>query len=236
MDATAGRREVTWPGCRLPRTWYRRDALEVAPALLNKVLMGTNGRAARIVEVEAYRGTDDPGSHAYRGRTARNATMWGPPGHLYVYFTYGMHWCANVVCGTDGDPQAVLLRAGEPLAGTTVMFAARQARSPNARRQELCRGPARMCQAFGIGGDHDGADVAIGESSAAPPTARERGCSATGGAWIVDDQTPPPAAPARGPRVGLRAGADLPWRYWVPDSPDISTYRRASRRRPPTTA
>lgn len=181
--------------------------------------MADDGRAARIVEVEAYRGGDDPGSHAFRGRTARNATMWGPAGHLYVYFTYGMHWCANVVAGDEGLAQAVLLRAAAPEGGVEAMRAARRARSPRVADRDLCRGPARLCQAFEIDAAHDGADLVSGDR----------------GLRLVDDGTPPPSRPATGPRVGLSAGADLPWRYWVPDHPGVSTYRSAAarRRRPP---
>ncbi|MHB1854463.1 MAG: DNA-3-methyladenine glycosylase, partial [Acidimicrobiales bacterium] len=142
-------------GRRLPRSFYARDVLEVAPELLNKVLVCGN-RAGRIVEVEAYRGGEDPASHAYKGPTARNASMFGPPGRLYVYFTYGMHWCANVVCMPEGTAQAILLRALSPLAGLEEMRAAR----PAARRdRDLCRGPARLCQALGIDRSYDGADL-----------------------------------------------------------------------------
>src|SRR5690606_26218773 len=133
--------------------------------------------SARIVEVEAYCGPEDAGSHTYRGRTARNATMFGPPGGLYVYFTYGMHWCANAVCGDEGEGVAVLLRAAEPLTGLDTM----RERRPKARTdRDLCRGPARLCQAFGIDGTHDGIDL---------PTA-------SGGITIVDDGTPPPEEPS----------------------------------------
>ncbi len=178
------------------------DALEVAPRLLNKVL--AHGQAAvRVVEVEAYRGADDPGSHAYRGRTRRNATMFGRPGLLYVYFTYGMHWCANVVCGAEGLPHAVLLRAGEPVAGLGAM----RARRPTARMdRELCAGPARLCQALGLDGRHDGADLVGGDR----------------GVVLLDDGTPPPQTPVNGPRVGLSAGAEVPWRFLVPESPYVS--------------
>ena len=141
---------------RLPRAFYRRDPRDVAPELLGKLLV-RGELAARIVEVEAYCGAEDPGSHAFRGMTRRNATMFGPPGHLYVYFTYGMHWCANAVCGDEGEGVAVLLRAAEPR-----RRARRDARSPRRRRgatATCCAGPARLCQAFGIDGADDGADL-----------------------------------------------------------------------------
>lgn len=192
------------PGRVLPRRFYARDSREVAPELLNKVLVHA-GRAARIVEVEAYAGADDPGSHAYRGRTPRTAVMFGPAGHLYVYFTYGMHWCANAVCGPDGVASAVLLRAGEPLAGLDEMFAAR----PAARRErDLCSGPARLCQALGIDGDHDGADLVRG-----------------GDPVILDDGTPPPPEPTVTTRIGLRNGHEHPWRWLVPDHDHVSPGR-----------
>ena len=160
-------------GRPLPRSFYARDSLVVAPELLHKLLAhddpGDGRVAARIVEVEAYRGADDPGSHGYRGPTPRTASMFGPPGHLYVYFTYGMHWCANVVTGAAGESSAVLLRAAEPVAGLDVM----RARRPKARRdRELCAGPARLAQAFGLTGIDDGADlpaVPSGSSTTACP-------------------------------------------------------------------
>ena len=189
---------------RLDRDFYARGALEVAPELLNKVLVAPDGRAGRIVEVEAYRGTDDPGSHGFRGPTRRTAVMFGPPGHLYVYFTYGMHWCANVVAETDGVAAAVLLRALTPLEGLDAMY---EARGPAARRdRDLCSGPAKLTQALGIDGALDGADLV----------------SADRGATIVDDGTPPPPDPAVTTRIGLRNGADLPWRYYIPDITDVS--------------
>ena len=188
----------------LDRGFYARGALKVAPDLLNKVLVAPDGRAGRIVEVEAYRGADDPGSHGFRGRTKRNATMFGPPGHLYVYFTYGMHWCANVVAETDGVAAAVLLRALTPLAGLDAMYAAR---GPAARRdRDLCSGPAKLTQALGIDGAVDGADLVTADQ----------------GVTIVDDGTPPPQAPAVTTRIGLTNGADLPWRFHVEGIPDIS--------------
>jgi DNA-3-methyladenine glycosylase len=189
---------------RLPRSFYARDPRTVAPELLGKVLV-RDGVAARIVEVEAYCGSEDPGSHAYRGRTRRNATMFGPAGGLYVYFTYGMHWCANAVCGGVGDGVAVLLRAAEPLTGIDRM----RERRPAARRdRDLCRGPARLCQAFAITGPDDGADLVRSDR----------------GITIVDDGTPPPSEPAVGARIGLSAGAELPWRWWVRDDPFCSRH------------
>ena len=153
----------------LPKDFYRRPAELLAPLLLNKLLVVADGRAGRIVEAEAYAG-DDPASHAFRGRTARNATMFGPAGHLYVYFTYGMHWCANAVCGQDGEGTAVLLRALEPLAGLDLMWQAR----PRARSErDLCSGPAKLTQALGIAGGADGADLASG-GSGSWRTARRR--------------------------------------------------------------
>jgi len=188
--------------CRLPRSFYERDPRLVAPELLGKVLV-RGGVTARIVEVEAYCGSEDPGSHAYRGMTKRNATMFGPAGRLYVYFTYGMHWCANAVCGDEGQGVAVLLRAAEPLSGLDEM----RARRPKAQRdRDLLRGPARLCQAFGLDGAFDGIDL---------PTAST-------GVTIADDGTPPPEHPAVGARIGLSTGADLPWRWCVPEDPHLS--------------
>jgi DNA-3-methyladenine glycosylase len=174
----------------------------VAPDLLGKVLV-RGDRSARIVEVEAYCGPEDPGSHTYRGLTRRNATMFGPPGRLYVYFTYGMHWCANAVCGREGEGVAVLLRAAEPLTGVDEMRALR----PAARRErDLLRGPARLCQAFGVDGSFDGADLVTAD----------RGIS------IVDDGVPPPDVPAVSTRIGLSVGAELPWRWCSPGSLHLS--------------
>jgi DNA-3-methyladenine glycosylase len=190
------------PRRRLGRRFYGRDPREVAPELLGKVLV--RGRmTARIVEVEAYCGAVDPGSHAYRGQTRRNATMFGRPGLLYVYFTYGMHWCANAVCGREGEGVAVLLRAAEPLQGVEQM----RERRPAARRdRDLLAGPARLCQAFAIDGQDDGADLVTADHGIA----------------IVDDGTPPPAVPAVSKRIGLSAGADLPWRWCTADSRHLS--------------
>jgi DNA-3-methyladenine glycosylase len=190
-------------GRRLARSFYRRDARVVAPELLHKVLVKGDGRRARIVEVEAYVGGGlDPGSHAHRGQTKRNATMFGPPGHLYVYFTYGMHWCANAVCSPAGEASAVLLRAVEPLAGVEEMWELR----PRAKRvTDLGSGPAKLCQAFGITGADDGVDLVT-----------------AGALAIVDDGTPPPATLGVSTRIGLSAGEDLPWRWFVPGNAHVS--------------
>lgn len=186
----------------LPRAFYRRPAWVVAPELLNKVVV-VAGRAGRIVEVEAYAGAQDPASHAFRGRTGRNATMFGAGGHLYVYFSYGVHWCANAVCGEEGVAHAVLLRALAPLEGLEEMRAAR----PAARRDvDLCSGPGKLCQALGIGRDHDGSDLVTGDR----------------GVVIVDDGVPAPPAPVRATRIGVSAGADLPWRWYVPGDANVS--------------
>ena len=186
----------------LPRTFYRRDPRVVAPELLNKLLV-RGARTGRIVEVEAYVGHEDPGSHAFRAMTRRNATMFGPPGHLYVYFTYGMHWCANAVCGEEGEGVAVLLRALAPVSGTEDMRAVR----PRARRdRDLCSGPGKLCQAFGLTRDHDGADLVTGDRQVV----------------IADDATPPPVSPLNGVRIGLSAGVALPWRWYVADDPNVS--------------
>ena len=141
---------------------------EVAPRLLGAVLRH-GAVAVRLVEVEAYDGFADPASHAYRGRTARNAVMFGPPGHLYVYFSYGVHWAANVVCGPDGTASGVLLRAGEVIAG---LEEARSRRGRSSDR-DLARGPGRLTQALGLSAEHKGADLFGGgpvtlEPAAAP--------------------------------------------------------------------
>lgn len=170
--------------------FYARDALVVAPELLHKVLV-VGPCAGRIVEVEAYR-SDDPASHSFRGPTSRNAAMFGPAGHLYVYFTYGMHHCANVVTGITGDGQAVLVRAVIPLRGIAEM---RRRRGGRADRV-LTDGPGKLTQAFGIDRSHDGADLCAEASLA-----------------IVDDGTAPPQAPSASGRIGIRSGTDLPWRW-----------------------
>jgi DNA-3-methyladenine glycosylase len=190
------------PSKPLPREFYAGDSRDVAPRLLGKVLVHGD-LAGRIVEVEAYCGDEDPGSHAYKGETARNRTMFGPPGLLYVYFTYGMHWCANAVCGDVGWASAVLVRALRPVAGTEVM----RSRRPAARREvDLTNGPAKLCQALAIDRAFDGADLVTADR----------------GVTIVDDGTPPPAAVDQTTRIGLSAGAEHPWRWYVADDPYVS--------------
>ena len=186
----------------LAREVLGRGSVELGPWLLNKVLVH-GGRAGRIVEVEAYAGEDDPASHAFRGRTPRNAAMFEAAGHLYVYFTYGMHWCANVVAGPEGVAQAVLVRALAPVAGLTEMKAARPAAT---RDRDLCNGPAKLCQALGVTGILNGADLVVGDR----------------GIRLVDDGTAPPSRPGRGPRVGISRAVEVPWRWWVTGDAHVS--------------
>ncbi|GAA4473280.1 DNA-3-methyladenine glycosylase [Phytohabitans houttuyneae] len=177
--------------------------------------LSAGGVTVRITEVEAYAGTaGDPASHAHRARTPRNAVMFGPAGHLYVYFTYGMHWCANVVTGIEGEASAVLLRAGSVVAGSDV--AAERRRSTVAR--DLARGPARLCQALGIDGTAYGVDLLAPSSPVrlSPPTAP-----------VPESQV------AAGPRVGVTGAHDREWRFWIADDPTVSAYRRhVPRKRP----
>ncbi|HEY3844694.1 MAG TPA: DNA-3-methyladenine glycosylase [Acidimicrobiales bacterium] len=182
------------------------DPVAVAPWLLNKVLV-RGGRSGRIVEVEAYRGTKDPASHAYRGLTPRTAVMFGEPGYLYVYFTYGMHWCANVVCGSEGEAAAVLIRALNPMEGLEEM---RQLRPAARRDRDLCNGPAKLCQALGITGADNGTDL-WAPSAGAPAAVR-----------LLDDGTPPPKRPGRGTRIGIRVATEQRWRWWVAGDPNVS--------------
>jgi DNA-3-methyladenine glycosylase len=163
----------------------------VAPDLLGKLLVVERDGvriSGRIVETEAYM-SDDPASHSFRGLTPRNAVMFGPAGHLYVYRSYGIHWCANVVTGAEGDGQAVLLRAIDPVDGADEMFR-RRGRTP------LADGPGKLCQAFGIDADDDGADLCAG-----------------GAVRIIDDGAPPPSDPIVGSRVGITKAVEIPWRF-----------------------
>jgi DNA-3-methyladenine glycosylase len=193
-------------GRPLPRAFYARDSRVVAPLLLNKLLESSDGCAGRIVEVEAYCGALDEAAHSYRGPTKRTATMFGRAGHLYVYFTYGLHWCANIVCG-EGEGVAVLLRALEPVEGVALM---RERRGTQDR--DLCRGPARLAQAFAIGGGDDGLDLTHGP----------------GRLRITDDGCPPPDSPAVSARIGISKARDFPWRWFVAGSRYVSGAKRVS--------
>ncbi|HEU4540409.1 MAG TPA: DNA-3-methyladenine glycosylase [Jiangellaceae bacterium] len=197
------------------RAWLSRPSLQVAPDILGAVLVSSAPEgivAVRITEVEAYAGADDPGSHAYRGRTSRNEVMFGRAGHLYVYFAYGMHWCANVVCGPAGEASAVLLRAGEVISGLAVA----RSRRPTARTdRDLARGPARLASALGLERSHNGLDLCDPGS----PLVLQSGDGRSGRI-------------STGPRVGLALAADRPWRYWLTGDPTVSPYRpHAPRRR-----
>lgn len=180
----------------------------VARRLLHTILVTADGRAGRVVEVEAYGGSDDPASHAHRGRTRRNATMFEPAGRLYVYRSYGMHWCANVVVGPRDRAAAVLLRALVPLGGLDAMRVAR----PAARREvDLANGPGKLCAALGVDGADDDIDLL-------DPGARIRLCT---------DGTAPPRRPVITTRVGITKGVELPWRFLAPGSEFVSRGRPA---------
>jgi DNA-3-methyladenine glycosylase len=197
---------------------FRREELAVDPLDLARLLLGAVVRSAgpdgtvsaRLVEVEAYRGQDDPASHSYRGCTARNQVMWGPAGHLYVYFVYGMHFCANVVAGEDGEAGAVLLRGAEVVSGTELARARRRA----ARRDhELARGPARLTSALGIGPRDNGVDLL-------DPASRIR---------LLTGEQVAQESIRTGPRVGVAAATEAPWRFWIEGSPAVSLNRRGGR-------
>lgn len=210
--------EDGWSG-----TWpLDRDALAVDPVVLARGLLGrvlesrTDDGVVRIrlAEVEAYRGLDDPASHCYRGRTPRNEVMWGPPGHLYVYFVYGMHFCANIVGLTDGEPGAVLLRAGEVLTGRELA----RRRRPTARGGgAVAKGPAVLTSLLGLDRAHNGTDLTDPDSPVR----------------LLDVPPVPEDAVRVGPRVGVAAAKDVPWRFWIDGSPAVSTYRRHARRTRP---
>jgi DNA-3-methyladenine glycosylase len=206
----------------LPRQTFARGAIEVAPALLGCVIEHETSEglvAVALTEVEAYQGQADPASHAYRGRTARNAVMFGPPGHAYVYFTYGMHFCVNLVCLPEGTASAVLLRAGRVIEGEELARARRA--NPGPRGRDLARGPARLCQALAVNRAQDGADVCDPVSPL-----RIRWPARAGEVPLAG------AAISRGPRVGISAAADLPWRFWITGDPTVSAYRPYTPRRP----
>ena len=209
----------------LPRDFFDRPATEVAPALLGCVLEHETPEglvAVELTEVEAYAGQVDPASHAYRGMTARNAVMFGPPGYAYVYFTYGMHFCVNVVCLPAGTANAVLLRAGRVIAGEDLARRRRAARRSAPQEQaslraiparELARGPARLCQALSIDRASSGLDFC---DPASPLRLRgNEGAAPTNEELTI----------SVGPRVGVSAAADTSWRFWIADEPTVSAYR-----------
>jgi len=195
------------------RARLARPSFVIAPRLLGAVVVSeVDGRlvAIRLTEVEAYHGADDPASHAYRGETKRNAIMFGSAGFLYTYFTYGMHWCANIVCGVEGQPTAVLLRAGEIVDG---LDTARERRHDPRHDRDLARGPARLASALGLNATQNGADLC----SAASPVRlasmpRRRG--------VV----------VAGPRVGITVAVDRPWRFWLEGDPTVSVYKAGRRK------
>ncbi len=200
----------------LPRERLAVDVLDAARLLLGCHLLADtpDGEVAvRLVEVEAYRGADDPAAHSYRGRTARNAVMFGPPGCLYVYFVYGLHFCANVSCLPDGEAGAVLLRAGEVVSDLGVA----RRRRPTARSAaDLARGPARLASLLDLRREHNGVDVT-------DPASPVR---------LLPGEPMPATQVLAGPRVGVAAAQDRPWRVWVDGSQAVSAYRRGTRRRP----
>ncbi|MEU9991764.1 DNA-3-methyladenine glycosylase [Streptomyces sp. NPDC048045] len=204
----------------LPREFFDRPVLEVAPDLLGRVLVRTTPDgpiAVRLTEVEAYDGPNDPGSHAYRGRTPRNEVMFGPPGHVYVYFTYGMWHCMNLVCGPEGRASAVLLRAGEVTEGTEL---ARKRRLSARNDKELAKGPARLATALEVGRALDGTDA----------------CGSGDAPLRILTGTPTGSDQVRsGPRTGVAGeggnGDVHPWRFWIANDPTVSPYRAHTPRR-----
>ena len=206
---------------RLARADLRPDAVQVAAGLLGARVVHRSPAglvAVRLTEVEAYAGRRDPASHAFRGPTPRSRIMFGPAGFLYVYFTYGMHWCANVVCGPDGEASAVLLRAGEVVSGAEL---ARARRPAAARDVDLARGPARLAAALGLGREHNGTDL----------------CAPGSRIWVESPDAGPLGAVHLGPRVGVRGpggeAAAFPWRFWLAGEPTVSSYRPGILRRRP---
>jgi DNA-3-methyladenine glycosylase len=201
----------------IPRDFFARHAVQVAPDLLGCVIehQTPDGLVAvELTEVEAYAGANDPASHAYRGKTRRNAVMFGPPGHAYVYFTYGMHFCVNLVCLGENTASAVLLRAGSVIAGEDLARARRNGRGVDrvVPERDLARGPARLCQALGIDRRLNGADVCAEDS---PLRVRTRSTTARSAHMTIGS----------GPRVGVIAAAEVPWRFWIEGEPTVSVYR-----------
>ncbi len=197
------------------RSTLTGPAPAIAPRLLGAVIesyVADQRVAVRLTEVEAYEGTADPASHAFRGPTARTVVMFGPPGHLYCYFTYGMHWCANVVCGRDGIAAAVLLRAGEVIAGVET---ARDRRAAARRDVDLARGPARLATCLGIGSVHNGVDLIDPDAPVRIESVRARR----------------PRGVVAGPRVGISVAVDRPWRFWLDGQPSVSAFKAGGRTR-----
>ncbi|WP_419553693.1 DNA-3-methyladenine glycosylase [Candidatus Poriferisodalis sp.] len=190
----------------LPPEFYERPAPEVAPDLVGKLLVHNDGslRAGRIVEVEAYCGDGDPAAHSRNGPTARNASMFGPPGRLYVYRIYGLHWCANTVCAPAGVGDAVLLRALEPLGGCELMTVRRGESGKRIVSRDLCSGPAKLTEAFDIDGTHDGCDLTTAD-----------GLSIRDDGWT-------PANLQSACRIGINRGTEVPWRWFDGSSPHVS--------------
>ena len=197
---------------RFPRELFARDTMAVARGLLGTRLVRTlDGQrlSGIIVECEAYIGQDDSACHASRGRTRRNEVMFGPPGHAYVYFTYGMHWMLNVVTEQEGFPAAVLLRAVQPVEGVEVMWELRQAKGRPHMERDLTSGPARLTQAMAIDRVFNGVDLVTGEAL-----------------WLEPGQVFPDEAVQCGPRIGIESAEEedrqADWRYWVRDNPFVS--------------
>jgi len=194
-----------------PRGDLAVPALLLAPRLLGAVLtsdVGAHSVSVRLTEVEAYEGALDPASHAYRGMSARNAVMFGPAGHLYCYFTYGMHWCANVVCGVDGVASAVLLRAAEVIAGLDTA----RARRPKTRKDtDLAQGPARLATCLGLDRATNGVDLL-------DPASPVR---------LEDLPSRRPQGTRSGPRIGISRAVEHPWRFWLADNPTVSRTPRS---------
>jgi DNA-3-methyladenine glycosylase len=202
-------------GPALTREFFREDVLDVAPALLGATITHA-GVTVRLSEVEAYAGEQDPGSHAFRGPTPRTEVMFGRAGHLYVYFTYGMHWCANVVTGTEGEASAVLLRAGAVVDGHAVAAA----RRAGIAQRDWARGPARLASTLGLRGEQTGLDTCLPDGPVA---------------FHAPAEHVPASRIRTGPRVGVAgAGGDAeryPWRFWLEGEPSVSVYRPAKPRR-----
>jgi DNA-3-methyladenine glycosylase len=193
----------------LPRSFYSCPTLDVAKDLLGKIIHYRSehgGLIARIVEVEAYIGEDDPACHAAPGPTARNRVMYGPPGFSYVYFIYGMYYCFNIVTEREGYPAAVLLRAAEPIAGLEIMHA----HSPRVRTSTILSGPGKFCRAFGL-------------------TTRQSGVDLTGAELFLSDDGYNTGKIVTSPRIGIRKGADLPYRFHLADSDAVSKAARSRR-------